>query len=61
MYADYAPVFLSPARRRRGILVAPGFCPSSRFFLWAQKLTSQFILKFEILKFKITSQFILKF
>ena len=34
--------FLSPARRGRGILVAPGFCPASgvrrHVFLWAQKL-----------------------
>ena len=36
--------FLSPARRGRGILVAPGFRQASRF-LWAQKLkkiTGQF-------------------
>ena len=46
-------VFLSPARRGRGILVAPGFCPASgvrrHVFLWAQKLktTGQIFLKFQ--------------
>ena len=28
--------FLSPARRGRGILVAPGFCPASRFLVGAK-------------------------
>ena len=37
--------FLSPARRGRGILVAPGFCPASRFLVGA-KTTGQFVLKF---------------
>ena len=35
---------LSPARREEGILVAPGFCPSSRFLVGA-KTAGQFILK----------------
>ena len=30
------PVFLSPARRERGILVAPGFCPASGFLVGAK-------------------------
>ena len=38
--------FISPARRGRGILVAPGFCPASRF-LKNSKTTGQFF--FEIL------------
>ena len=28
--------FLSPARRGRGILVTPGFCPASHFFVGAK-------------------------
>ena len=37
--------FLSPARRGRGILVAPGFCPTSRFLVGA-KTTGQCFFKF---------------
>ena len=37
--------FLSPAHRGRGILVAPGFCPASRFLVGA-KTTGQIFLKF---------------
>ena len=37
--------FLSPARRGRGILVAPGFCPVSRFLV-GSKTQKQFFLKF---------------
>ena len=41
---------LSPARRGRGILVAPGFCPASRFLVGAktQKLLVNFFLNFNI-------------
>ena len=41
--------FLFPARRGRGILVVPGFCPASRFLVGAktQKTTGQIF--FEIL------------
>ena len=39
--------FLSPARRGRGILVAPGFCPASRFLVGA-KTTGQFFWNFNI-------------
>ena len=44
---------LSPARRGRGILVAPGFCPASSVlrpasrFLMGAKTTSKFSLKFQ--------------
>ena len=43
-----ACTFLSPARRGRGILVAPGFCPASLFLVGAktEKLLVNF---FEIL------------
>ena len=39
-------VFLSPARRGRGILVAPGFCQASRFPVGTktQKLLANFFL-----------------
>ena len=44
--------FLSPARRGRGILVAPGFCPASsarrHVFLWAQKLLVKSFLNFNM-------------
>ena len=46
-------LLLSPARRGRGILVAPGFCPGSgvrrHVFLWAQKLENYWSIVFEIL------------
>ena len=45
-------VFLSPARRGRGILVAPGFCPVSgvTFFVGAktQKLLVNFFFNFNM-------------
>ena len=39
--------FLSPARRGRGILVAPGFRQASRFLVGA-KTTGQFFLNFNM-------------
>ena len=41
---------LSPARRGRGILVASGFCPASRFLVGAktQKTTGHFFLNFNM-------------
>ena len=48
----YTFQFLSPARRGRGILVAPGFRQASsvrrHVFLWAQKLQDYWSLLFEI-------------
>ena len=40
------PPFFIPARRGRGILVAPRFCPASRFLAGA-KSTCQVFLKFK--------------
>ena len=40
--------FLSPARRGRGILVAPGFCPTSRFLVGAKTTGQCFFLNFNI-------------
>ena len=44
------PVFLSPARRGRGILVAPGFCPASGFLVGAktQNLPVNFFFNFNM-------------
>ena len=42
--------FLSPVRRGRGILVAPGFCPASHFLVGAktQNLLVNFFWNFEM-------------
>ena len=53
--------FLSPARRGRRILVAPGFCPAfgvrCHVFLWAQKLKNYWSNLFEILTWGCASDF----